>query len=172
MVTEAPPPYRLILAQAIPRTNRLEFILEKGTELGMTEIWLFASARSERRNFSEHQEARLKNITIAALKQCGRLFLPTIVMLPQIKDWPKLPYPAFFGDTQPSAPILASAFQKHDGCQEVLFCIGPESGFTPEETTLLQTHGANGVKLHPNILRTDTAALAALSLLSHWMLTR
>jgi len=168
---ESPSPKKLILAQGIPRLNRLEFILEKGTELGMSEIWLFPAIHSEKKIFSENQLERLQSIIIAAMKQSGRLFLPDLKILPQLKQWPMLPKASFFGDLRSEAPILANVWPSYANCDETLFVIGPESGFDEREILQLEKLGALGVKLHPNILRTDTAAITALSLLSHWMLT-
>lgn len=164
MVQADPPAYNLILAQAIPRPHRLEFILEKGTELGMTEIWLFPSQRSERKNFTPNQIERFEAITIAAMKQCGRLFLPKINLLPPLTEWHEVPPKIYFGDVNPNAPPLATVFKKSQGhC----VCIGPESGFTDQEVATLVKMNAQGVKLHGNILRTDTAAIVALALLAH-----
>lgn len=156
----------LILAQAIPRINRLEYILEKGTELGMTEIWLFPTVHSERKSFSENQMKRFETIVISALKQCGRLWLPKILLKPNINEWKDLPQNSYFGDTSPNAPWLADIL-KQPSNEEILFCIGPESGFTDDETHQLKQLGCTGVKLHKNILRTDTAAIASLVLTSH-----
>ena len=168
--TNTLPNQRLILAQGMPRQNRLEFIIEKGTELGMTEIWLFPASRSEKKDFSANQLERLNTLTIAAMKQCGRLFLPKIVVMPPLKQWksPDIGH-IFFGDTHPDALPFLSTWKKFAPCDQAIFCIGPESGFAPEEIAVLQKLQAHGVKLHPNILRTDTAAIAALTLLSHFI---
>lgn len=165
VVTQPLPQKRIILAQAIPRLNRLEFILEKGTELGMTEIWLFPAAHSEKNNFTDNQLQRLTTITIAAMKQCGRLFLPKIVLMPMIKHWKGITCPSFFGDTDPQAIVFSKAWQDNSDISEVLFCIGPESGFTDEEVEILKKIGFIGVKLNDNILRTDTAAITALAII-------
>ncbi|MFQ5729035.1 MAG: RsmE family RNA methyltransferase, partial [Waddliaceae bacterium] len=159
-VDKSPKPlHPLILAQAIPRIHRLDFILEKGTELGLTEFWLFPGHHSERKKLTEHQIRRLRALTIAAMKQCGRLYLPTISIKPPLSDWGSPQLPAFFGDLSPNAPPLFHAWQQSPLKNEVLFFIGPESGFSDEEECTLRNFGATGVKLHQNILRTDTAAL-------------
>lgn len=165
-----PPTFSIVLAQAIPRFNRLEFILEKGTELGMTEIWLFSSSHSEKKAFSENQLERMQTITIAAMKQCGRLHIPKIVIKPSLKQWAKPEFTSFFGDVSHNAPIFSSVWLDKNPTNGALFFIGPESGFTNEETQLLQDLNATGVKLQPHILRTDTAAISALSLISHFIL--
>lgn len=156
---EDAPQKNLILYQAIPRIQRLDFIVEKGTELGMTHLYLFPGEKSERKDLTPKHLEGLKAQAIAALKQSGRLWLPTIELRPPIKQWTSLPSPTFFGDlaaTTPLTPQLSSA----------AVCIGPESGFSFAEITHLKEIGAQGKFLHANVLRTDTAALAALVILS------
>lgn len=163
-VEEAPPPsFPIILCQALPRLNRLDTLVEKGTELGMTELWLFPGELSEKKELSPTQLKRLEMITIAAMKQSGRLDLPKITLNPPLIAWSPQKYPAYFGATTPSAPPFLSLYKPERG---VLFFIGPEAGFTPQETHRLLSLGAQGVKLHPNILRTDTASLVALTLIA------
>jgi 16S rRNA (uracil1498-N3)-methyltransferase len=154
--------FPIILCQALPRLNRLETIVEKGTELGMTELRLFSGELSEKKELSATQLQRLKIISIAAMKQCGRLDLPKISLKQPLLGWQSLDYPAFFGDLSEEAPPFLSCFQKKEG---ILFFIGPESGFTEQEENHLRALGAQGVRLHPSILRTDTAPLVALALI-------
>lgn len=167
---QSAPVHQVILAQAIPRSNRLDFILEKGTELGMTQLWLFPGAHSERKTVSDNQIERMESVIIAAMKQSGRLDLPLLKVLPELKKWPPLPYPAFFGDLSPSAPSFEKCWKANTPKEGTIIFIGPESGFNEPETAILRTLGAQGVKLHQNVLRTDTAAIAALALISHWLL--
>jgi len=163
-----PPSSHLILAQAIPRLNRLEFILEKGTELGATAFWIFPAIHSEKKALpSESQVKRLKQITISALKQCGRLDLPELIFLPSLLHWRKKPEGfLLFGDTRENAPVVKEVI--FQCCNEpLIFFIGPESGFHEKEVHVLESDWkAKGVKLHHNILRVDTAALAAISLVN------
>lgn len=162
VVSEPSPFFQIILAQAIPRGSRLDFILEKGTELGMTELWLFPGKLGERQALTEKHLERMRLLTISAMKQCGRLYLPKISLHPPLSNWnSSLPFPSFFGDVNPDAPVFKEKPEKG-----VIFFIGPESGFHTSEINYLQSVGALGLKLHTNILRTDTAALAALTLVS------
>lgn len=160
---ENPPVRQITLMQAVPRPNRLDFILEKGTELGMTEIILFPGERSERKSFTESQLERMEAQIIAALKQCGRLWLPKLTFGESIEKWKKGDYKLFFGDVDPAAPLLKAQVN----AANCAFVVGPESGFTDKETTQLKNLGAIGVSLNTHILRTDTAALAALAILCH-----
>ncbi len=158
--------HQIILLQALPRLNRLDFIVEKGTELGMTELWLFPGERSERKELSKSQLERVQSLTIAASKQCGRLHLPKIIIQPALSKWTAFDYPLYFGDLNEKAPLLIDEMAKNSE-QHIAFCTGPEAGFGINEIQLLEKLGAKGVKLHSNILRTDTASIMALSLISH-----
>ena len=166
-VKEVPgPSHEIILAQAIPRINRLDMILEKATELGMTKLLLFPGEQSERPFLSENQQVRSKKIVINAMKQCGRLDLPQIHLMPPLREWSEIPHPAYFGDVETQAPLFSKVWIKEN---RTCFFVGPESGFSVEEVAFLRAHHVKGVKLHSHILRTDTAPLMALSLISHWV---
>lgn len=160
------PIYSIILCQALPRQNRLDYILEKGTELGMTEIWLFPGELSEKSNLSAAQRKRGESILIASMKQCGRLDLPKIKEMPPLFNWDQklFLYPSFFGDLSPQAPKFSEIFKKNNG---ILFFNGPEPGFSQSEKEILKNNSAQGVSLHLNTLRSDTAALTALALIAN-----
>ncbi len=170
------PSFDLILAQGIPKQNRLDTIIEKGTELGVTHFCLFAAAKSEKTTLSDHGLIRLKKIMVAALKQSGRLFLPKITVMPALKKWDKnsLPvsFPGFFGDVNPKAPLFIQAFHDLSLQEGFSIFIGPEAGLTSHEEERLRAWGIQGVKLHHNILRTETASICALSLAHHLLLYR
>lgn len=162
--------FEIVLAQAIPRLNRLDTIMEKSTELGVTAIWLFPSMHSERKHFTAEQVTRLRSITIASMKQCGRLYLPYLEIKPALEKWQKLSRPAFFGDLSSKVAHFEGMWKKNPPEKKVIFFVGPESGFDQREIKQLEGLGAQGVKLHEHILRVDTASIVALSLISHWFL--
>lgn len=172
VMQEKPRSTKVILAQALVKPNRLDLILEKGTELGVDEVWLFPGQNSLKSDLSSNQSERLHAIMIAAMKQCGRLFLPRLVQMPPLKKWPALSGIAFFGDVSPDAPLLAQALQESPQASSILFFVGPESGFTQQEIDELKGRKVKGVKLHQNILRTETAPLVALSLIEHQLLMK
>lgn len=145
----------VILAQAMTRQNHLEWIIEKGTELGVCAFWLFPGERSEKTEFNEE---RLKRLTISAMKQCGRLTLPALEKKPPLSAWKPIGGALYFGDPQ-SKDILSKPSK-----EPAVFFIGPEKGFSPSEQEILRCIlKARGIKLHDNILRTETASLVALS---------
>ena len=156
----------LIIAQGMPHLNKFELILEKGCELGMTEIIFFVGDLSEKDSINEKQLDRCRKILISAMKQSGRLYLPQISVspLPDILDAHKDKL-LLFGDTQKQAPPLL----KQDASRPLIFFVGPEKGFSESEEQWLRKN-AQGVSLSPNILRTETAPLAALAIISQMRL--
>lgn len=159
----SPPKHTIILAQAMTRASRLDFILEKGTELGMSELWLFPAERSEKEKLSDSKLERMRHLTIAAMKQCGRLHLPRIVIREHFNLWDPFDGLVCFGDVDCRKNESLNWREQ----KRILFFVGPESGFTPTEAQSLRKLGAVGIKLHENILRTETAALTGLALI-HW----
>lgn len=160
-------PRELILAQAIPRINRLDYIVEKCTELGITQLWLFPGILSERKELTPHQIERLRNLAIAAIKQSGRLWLPEIHLRPPLKEWKEVLQRGFFGDTSATEEdYLAKHLLITPVSKGVIFFTGPESGFDSREEQKLKEMGVQGVKLLDAILRTDTASIMAVSLLA------
>ncbi len=156
----------IILAQAFTRPQKLDFIIEKGTELGVTQFWLFPGKKSGKKEIKPAQLERLKILCISALKQCGRLWLPSLIIKPELEKWTRLEAPFYFGDIRKSAPFLQAVF-KPDA--KTGFFVGPESGFEKSEIEKFEILGAVGVKLNPNILRTETAAMTAAGLIVHLM---
>lgn len=171
---ETSQPCHLILAQAFSKQSRLDFIFEKGTELGVDHFWLFPGQHSAKKECYPSQIERMRTVTIAAMKQCGRLYLPSISFIVPINAWENqlTGKSSFFGDLDPSAPLFETAWKKglNSHTPPFVFITGPEGGFSEEEVKSLKDQSAVGVKLHQNILRTETASIMAMGLLSHWML--
>lgn len=152
-----PQKQEMVLCVAFMRPERLSFIVEKGTELGVTHFWLFPGEASEVKAVSL---PRYEQLIISATKQCGRLFLPEISLHPKIKEWKKPVHPLYFGDVRKGAQKVTKTGPS------VQIVIGPESGFTDREVKLLEKLG-QGVTLSENILRSETAALVAIALFSN-----
>lgn len=162
-----PAPSAIILAQGMPKINRLDFIVEKGTELGMTELRLFPGERSEKVGLSSQQRERIAMQLIAAMKQCGRLYLPKVELAPPLVQWVGgAGGVELFGDLGEQAQSFYSLRQQGLLTGAVTAFIGPEAGLTSREEKILRKRGALGVKLHKNILRTETAAIVMLALIS------
>ena len=165
VLTEEKKGLRVILIQALPRLNRLDTIIEKATELGASSIHLFPGEHSERKDLSTSSVARLKKIAQAAIKQSGHLHIPEIIVFSTLKESLPLGGSLFFGDVDAKAPLLIDALEPIKSSIGIV--IGPESGLSEKEEVELKAHGAVGVKLSHAILRTDTAPIVALGLISH-----
>lgn len=161
--------HRLALFQAVPQIQKLDLIVEKSTELGVTDIFFFQGEKSQQKLTEERLE-RLKLKAIAALKQSGRYFLPQIQLLPPIVKWQESKGLTFYGDFGPDIPPLYQQLELNKECKEIAFICGPESGLTLNEIAHLKKLRAVAVSLHPNTLRTETAPLTFLSLASHFFL--
>ena len=177
-----PLPCRVTLAQAIPKGKTIEWILEKATELGVSEIVPLLTERTviqlDARDAGKKQE-KWQGVVVEACKQCGQNWLPSVA----IPQTPK----AFFKATesfdlmliaslQPDAisfkKVIADFNEKlnrfvQDAPVRVLILIGPEGDFTPSEIGLAQELGCKPITLGPIVLRTETAAIYCLSVLGY-----
>lgn len=160
-----------ILLQGMVRPAALDLIAEKATELGISNFFLFYGERSLQRELSTTYHQRLERILIAAIKQSGNRYLPSITLCKDLsmaltainRKFPTATL--FFGD--PKATLsLPEALQQTAQCNPTAICIGTESGFSPVEISLLLAAGAIGLSLHTNVLRAETAAIVAAAFLS------
>lgn len=159
---------KIILGQIIPKWNRLDTIIEKGTELGVEEFWLIPSLNAKKESFTDSQKERLKNICISSLKQCGRLSLPSIHFPGNLLTISPSSGSCFFGDVRKDAPLFWNVCKESSLQGPFFFFVGPEGGFHTEEIEVLEKNWkAQGVCFSENILRTDTASITALALLQH-----
>lgn len=161
--------HELVLLQAMPKTSNLEWIIEKGTELGLTQICLFQGDRSVQK-ISVDKKKRLETLAISALKQCGRLHLPKIEFIQPIKAWATQFDSVFYGDVSSTSYPLLKQLSEINESKKLTFACGPEAGFSKEEIKLMENKGLKKTCLHYNILRAETAPLSFLSLASHFFL--
>lgn len=165
-VTQEREKRRLILAQSMMRGQKMDLIVEKATELGVSEFIFYSSDTSEKSLLSENQLKRMHQILISASKQCGRLFLPQIEFVSHLDEVWKREAIFLYGDLFDAAPFCFSIKEKIAATEKALcILIGPEKGFSEEENTILKQK-ALGVRLSKNILRAETAAIASVCLLA------
>ncbi|MCA0211131.1 MAG: 16S rRNA (uracil(1498)-N(3))-methyltransferase [Proteobacteria bacterium] len=152
----------LWLCFAPVKKARLDWIIEKATELGVARL---QPVITERTIVERVKQERIEAQIIEACEQCGRTALPTIaepVKLPQLlKDWPA-DRALLFADEAGGVPLADIAAPA-----PAAILTGPEGGFTTRERDMLVAHAAvRRITLGPRILRAETAAIAAVSL---WM---
>ena len=157
------------LALVMPANERMDWLVEKATELGVTDIQPLLGAHSVLRLKGERADKKVAHwqaIASAACEQCGRNRLPTIAPVREALDWlgaaPTAPLRALLS-LAPDARPLASLLAGQPGATAVSFFSGPEGGLAPAEETAARAAGFVPVSLGPRILRAETAALLALA---------
>jgi len=160
VLTKDKPKLKSTLVQSIIRPQKLELVTEKACELGVTHILFVRSDRSDK---SSPKLSRLEHIATGALKQSGRLYLPTFAEVDSLQAALELLEGSalFFG------AMDGAAFSKQSASEESLaFFVGPEGGFSDAELKLLKERNALGVNLGPYVLRSETASILACGLMA------
>ena len=160
-------PFPLTLAQGVSRGERMDLVVQKATELGAARLVPVLTERSVVR-LDEEQSDRKSNhwraIAIAACEQCGRNRLPEVVLPTQLRELLRQPA----GDSV-RLLLSPSATQRVEDvprpARGVTVLIGPEGGLSDAEQEEALRAGFAAVNLGPRVLRTETAAIAALTLL-------
>ncbi|HYL26997.1 MAG TPA: RsmE family RNA methyltransferase [Candidatus Nitrosotalea sp.] len=159
----------LDVAQAIPKAARMEFVIEKGTELGASGFLPFYSERSVRREVGAEKLARWRRLARTASAQCGRREVPEVrepvefdALLAALDRYDAVLFAWELASGEPLRERLRTALP---GTGRALIVIGPEGGFTHSEAEKAVRHGATLISLGPRILRTDTAAMALLAVI-------
>lgn len=163
-------PLHLTLAVALTKGDKLDFVVEKATELGVQNIIPFTSAHAvpklDERKIAARTE-RWRKIALSATKQCGRTRAPEILPLMTFEELLVSVQPevgkllCWERETEQS---LRQAHEKLRDAKALLVAVGPEGGFSPIEAELARQHGFEQVHLGRRILRAETAAITALSL--------
>lgn len=170
-VSPSPKGPKVILACAIPKKAKFEMILEKATELGVSEIVPMITARTEAGSKkSTMKDERFLKVILNAVKQSKRLFSPVLHPFTDfdnvLKDFagPEtlVLLPWLGGERRILQDVVQSI---QPGIQRILALIGPEGDFTPQEAERAISLGAIPVTLGNNVLKVDTAAIAIASFL-------
>ncbi len=169
----APPRRAVSVLQGLPKGDKLEWVLQKGTELGAAAFYPVATARSvvklEPRR-AEERTARWNKIVEEAARQCRRNDVPRVHAPQPLLEAARALSPGttlLVLDEEETAVPLGEAFRACAPGAPVALVVGPEGGLAREEVAALTTLGARGVSLGARILRTETAALAALAVMAH-----
>jgi 16S rRNA (uracil1498-N3)-methyltransferase len=171
-------PWRIALGQALPLGGAMDSIVRKATEIGVSLIVPLESERTQVHldsDRSDRKTAKWQTAALEAAKQCGNPWLPEI--------GPVTPASAFMesakgydlkliASLQPGAKSLKSVLAQFRASQgrppaNVLWLVGPEGDFTPAEMSLSRSTGFEPISLGPLVLRCETAAVYALSVLSY-----
>lgn len=158
------------LVQCVPRGEKMDFIVQKATELGVARVVPVISQRSVVRldeQQAQSKQAHWHAVAVSACEQCGRARLPAIEQ--------PVPLLSFLGQLAPAAhprwvldPHTTPSSPAHASFGAADMAIGPEGGFAADELEAFGLTGFLPLGLGPRVLRTETAAIAALV----WLQTR
>jgi len=159
-------PLKITLVQGVCRGERMDYALQKATELGVVCIQPLVSRRVGVRLDQKRQVKRLahwQKVVISACEQCGRALVPEVKAPLMLSDW-------ISGMDQyrqvvldPESEVTLSGLSVGD--KPISILVGPEGGFADEELELLVANGVVAVSLGPRVLRTETAGAAAIAVL-------
>lgn len=160
-------PLHIHLGIAISKGDRMDWVIQKATELGVTEISPLQSERVEVRLRGEREDKKLahwRSVAISACEQCARNRLPAINDLQPLQTW--------IDHTEADAKFVLhhrsdAALAQSPAPQRVALLIGPEGGLSELEISSAEQRGFQSLRLGPRVLRTETAPLAALSVLQY-----
>ncbi|WP_263143181.1 16S rRNA (uracil(1498)-N(3))-methyltransferase [Pseudomonas sp. RIT-PI-AD] len=159
-------PLRVHLGQGLSRGERMDWAIQKATELGVAEITPIVSERCEVRLKDERADKRLahwRQIAISACEQCGRSRLPIIHPPLVLADW----LAAVEAELKLVLHPFADSLLGHPRPGTLALLIGPEGGLADAEVDQARASGFHGLRLGPRVLRTETAPVVALSVVQH-----
>lgn len=161
-------PLQTHLGQVLSRGERMDYAIQKATEMGVTQITPLFSERCEVKLQGDRIEKRLahwQQIAISACEQCGRNIVPIINSPQKVSQW------IIERDEELKFVLHHRTEKQLTGfdmpCSVALF-IGPEGGLTAQEIEQAQEHQFYPLSLGPRVLRTETAPIAVLALLQHY----
>lgn len=164
----------VVLIQGLPKGDKLDWVLQKATELGVSAVWPVLTERSVSRPKPEAlgtRHARWQRIVEEAARQSGRADVPEVAALRPLEEAAKALGAGerlLILDEEEHAERLGNAAERGLAAERpVALVVGPEGGLTRAEVEALRAVGGIPVSLGPLVLRTETAGLAALAVLRH-----
>ena len=159
-------PIRVTLAQAICRGDRMDFALQKSVELGVTSIIPLITRKGKVKLDEKRQakkQAHWQAVVVSASEQCGRSVVPVVAHPISLPDW--LASGIDHNELLALDPLATIGVASTTARKSWTLIVGPESGFDDEEIERFNRYGIARARLGPRTLRTETAAVCALSLL-------
>ena len=157
-------PQAVTLAVGMPANERMDWLVEKATELGVARLQPLHCERAVLRLDGERAERKREHWqaqAVAAAEQCGRTRVPEVLPVRRLADWlagPDLPAVRWLLSPQADAALQPPAV-----AVPVVVLSGPEGGLSPAEEAAARSAGFVGVQLGPRVLRAETAPLAVLA---------
>ncbi len=160
---------RVMLGQGLPKSDKMDWIVQKATELGISKIVPLITERTIVKIRDEEKRiSRWQKISREATMQSNRLDIPSIEPMCRLADFLRTLTPGsqtlFLLPWEEGTTPIKDVLRAHADMRMVVVLIGPEGGFSQAEAGAAQEKGFIPVSLGPNILRTETAAIAALGM--------
>ena len=171
--TKTESPINITLCMAYPKGDKLEVVIQKAVELGVSRIIPFESSRCIKRpkaEKAEKQTARLERIAEEAAKQCGRAKIPTVsqpVSFSRMLDEATASSIAIFCYENEDGLTLKDILKADEKPASIAIIVGSEGGFSPDEAAAAIESGCKSVSLGNRILRCETAPSFVLSAISY-----
>ena len=163
---------RITLAQGLPKSDKMDFIVQKATELGVASIVPVITERTiVKVKDEEKRVSRWQKIAREAAMQSNRPDIPAIDDIISFKDFLRTlnsePGTLLLLPWEEGTEPIKNVLRNNSGVKNLLVLIGPEGGFSTKEAEAAKEIGFHLVSLGPNILRTETAALAVLAMIGY-----
>lgn len=155
------------LGIGVSKGERMDWVVQKATELGVSRISPLITSRTEVRLGGERADKKLEHwrqVAISACEQCGRNRVPEIVPTQPMSDWLAL---VQADQKRVLHPFNAAPMAAEPRPARVALLVGPEGGLSEEEVAQAQRQGFLATALGPRVLRTETAPLAVLSVMQY-----
>ncbi|WP_288580271.1 16S rRNA (uracil(1498)-N(3))-methyltransferase [uncultured Veillonella sp.] len=167
--------YRTILVQSLLKGEKLEWVLQKVTELNVDTIYLVPTANCVAKYDEKKLQSKVnrwEKIMLEAAQQCGRNHLPTLVVgetLLQALDIESeaLKLVAYENEAGQTIKDVLKTLHSDKSVTDVLICIGPEGGYQEKEINAIIKYSGKSVSLGNTILRAETAAIGSLAMIQY-----
>ena len=163
---------RITLGQGLPKSDKMDWIVQKATELGVANIVPLATERTIVKIRDEEKRiSRWQKIAREAAMQSNRVDIPAIGQVVSFKDFLRIqnsePRTLLLLPWEEGTTPIKGVLRGNQDITRIVVLIGPEGGFSSVEASLAREKGFHAVSLGPNILRTETAAIAVLSMIGY-----
>lgn len=161
------PAFSTLLGQVMSKGDRMDYAIQKATELGISKIQLLTSERCEMRLKYDRDQKKIdhwQGIAIAACEQCGMNKVPEVLAPVSLQDWLETELPTtklVLAPNKDQVNVLENA------TQDIALLIGPEGGLSEAEIQLSNQAGFINWCIGNRVLRTETAPIVALSILNY-----
>ena len=162
----------IVLGQGLPKSDKMDLIVQKATELGVSSIVPLMTERTIVKVRDEEKRGeRWQKIAREAAMQCGRPDIPQVKAIRSFSTFIRSLVPGpetlLLIPWEEGTELVKNVIRRHLDATHVVVLIGPEGGFSQAEADAAKDRGFHLVSLGPNILRTETAAMAALAMIGY-----